>query len=100
MIRYFDGEFSTFEEYLREIWRVQYRNKHDDNISKNKNDGGFLVPEYMSNDKPGLHAWILRFIGRLLNRHDIYSKGVEMVNFYELLTDGKPRIRKCEIKIS
>ena len=97
MIRYFGGEFSTFEEYLRETWRVSIRNSHDSN--KPKVTDGYLVPQYISVDKPGLRAWLLRFIGRLIHHDGIYIRGTELVNFHKFLEDGT-RIVKCKTKIS
>lgn len=46
-------------------------------------NGGYLIPDRMSIDKPGLKNKLLRWVGVTLNNSTIYGMGIKIVNPYE-----------------
>jgi len=49
--------------------------------------GGFLVPNIIMEDKPGLLARIYRWAGRLLRNKRLYEKGTYTIDFKAKLSE-------------
>jgi hypothetical protein len=80
---------SKFSEYIQRI-------KSDIETGAYVGDGGFLVPENIDINKPGMRAWYWRYVGRLFHRVDWYKKGEMTVNFYDELIRIKQDLERDE----
>lgn len=81
---------SEFGEYMQKI-------KDGIVTGAYSGDGGFLIPQEMPFDKPGLKAWCWRVLGRLFRNDKWFYKGIEWRNLYNELVKRSKHEKQIDI---